>query len=56
MLTERIVLDRIHAALDAAFTGADTASQAFARIEAFSDLSWADVGLSGVSLNQGAPA
>ena len=55
MLTERIVLDRIHTALDDSFKGADTASQAFARIEEFGDMTWAQVGLSGIAL-QGAPA
>ena len=56
LLTERLVIDRLHTALDDTFAGADTASQAFARIEEFGGLTWAQVGLTGVTLKAGAPA
>ena len=50
LLDERIILDRIHAELDPEFSGADTPSQAFARIEALSGTTWQQVGLQGVQL------
>ncbi|MHC4548949.1 MAG: NADH-quinone oxidoreductase subunit G [Planctomycetota bacterium] len=59
LLTERVVLDRLHAALEPEFTGADTAAQAFARIDhpALEGVTWRDVGLQGVQLRpEGTPA
>jgi len=50
LLSERMVLDRLHAALDPEFRGADTVAQAFARIDAFGDLTWQKVGVQGVVL------
>ncbi|MHC4957388.1 MAG: NADH-quinone oxidoreductase subunit G [Planctomycetota bacterium] len=54
LLTERLVLDRMHTALDPEFSGADTAAQAFARlagsVPAFEGLDWQKVGLRGVKL------
>jgi len=54
LLAERVVLDRLHTALDDSFKGPDTAAQAFARIAgehpAFHDLTWQNVGLQGVRL------
>jgi len=61
LITERIVLDRLHAALESGFEGPDTAAQAFARLvaayPALEGLTWQKVGLSGVPLRlEGAPA
>ena len=56
LLTERVVLDRLHAAVDPEFKGADTASQAFARVaqecEALAGLTWARIGTGGARLSQ----
>ena len=52
-----LIVDGRHAALDPAFSGADTAAQAFARIEAFGGLTWQRVGPQGVVLaGEEAPA
>jgi len=61
LLTERLVLDRLHAGLDSEFEGPDTAAQAFARLvaayPALEGLTWQKVGRSGVPLQlEGAPA
>ena len=54
LLTERLVLDRIHAALDPEYGGAETASLAFGRLAGeggpFDRLSWGAVGLDGARL------
>jgi NADH-quinone oxidoreductase subunit G len=54
LLTERVVLDRLHAMLDESYRGADTPALAFARIAnehpAFGGLTWQKVGLQGVPL------
>jgi len=54
LLTERLVLDRVHATIDGGFKGADTAAQAFARLAdaeaAFGGLSWQKVGVHGARL------
>jgi predicted molibdopterin-dependent oxidoreductase YjgC len=54
LLTERVVLDRLHAALDPEFQGADTAAQALARLAeaepAFQGLTWKVVGPLGSNL------
>jgi hypothetical protein len=61
VITERLVLDRLHAALDSGFEGPDTAAQAFARLvaahPALEGLTWQKVGLSGAPLQlEGSPA
>ncbi|MHC5052007.1 MAG: hypothetical protein ACYTGK_15515, partial [Planctomycetota bacterium] len=61
LLTERLVLDRLHAALEPGFEGADTAAQAFARLAAahpaLEGLTWQGVGPAGVHVElEGAPA
>ena len=54
LLTERVVVDRLHTALNGDYKGADTASQAFARLaqanDAFAGLDWSAVGLGGAPL------
>ncbi|MHC4731831.1 MAG: NADH-quinone oxidoreductase subunit G [Planctomycetota bacterium] len=61
LITERLVLDRLHAALEPDFEGADTAAQAFGRLAAaypvLEGLTWQKVGPAGVPLQlEGAPA
>ncbi len=54
LLTERVVLDRLHAALDPSFEGADTVAQAFRRLAeshpALAGLDWKAVGRTGIRL------
>jgi len=54
LLTERVVLDRLHTLFDSEFKGPDTAAQALARIAqahpAFAGMSWQAVGLLGRQL------
>ncbi len=56
LLTERVVLDRLHTLLDPAFKGASTAVLAFQRMAdehpALDGLTWLSVGLLGAKLNK----
>jgi len=61
IVTERTVLDRLRAAVEDGYRGADTAAQAFARLAAedpaFAGLSWARIGAHGTRLQaEEAPA
>ena len=55
LLTERVVIDRLHALIDSEFKGPDTAAQALAalaeNVPAFAGLSWQKVGLHGATLD-----